>query len=512
MENPRPRRGIKLKIFGIVILSVFIISAALGYISFQFSKNRLISMLGDSIKGVAATTASFIRQDDIDLIVSNMETIKTKHMAQVSKPFASVYERQSGLYPRRLDEAPTDIKKESPDETVKIYDRYVELLSDIKKLNKIDGPVNVYASEGKRLSMVMTSDQVVTAGASYIMRPEAANALSMNLAVSTPVYKDKDGIWISAYAPVPNYGIGGRSVVEVNYKVDLYARRLREELAIIIIVCLIGFLATAIISYKLTTTLVAAIRRLDEIAHELEQEHYDTPIDIKSDDEVGHLADTFEGLRVSIMEKIEELKLSLVREKRAHLESIVALTNAIEMRDPYTRHHLKRVEEFALLIAKAMHLSHSDVEKLRYSCFLHDIGKIYVESAMLQKIKFSPEDFKEIKKHSERGAKIIEGIQFLSGVKEAVLHHQERYDGKGYPDGLKGEEIPFLARIVSVADAFDAMTTDRPYKPKMSFKEAMKEVERNSGTQFDPKVCEAFLKYRDEIENIAKKHFDYPSE
>ena len=113
-----------------------------------------------------------------------------------------------------------------------------------------------------------------------------------------------------------------------------------------------------------------------------------------------------------------------------------------------------------------------------------------------------------MKEHSEKGAKILEGIQFLSEVKDMVLYHQERYDGKGYPRGLKGEEIPLLARIVTVADAFDAMTTDRPYKKKISFQEAMDAVEKLAGSQFDPQICQAFLKYKDSIEQIVTKHFE----
>ena len=189
------------------------------------------------------------------------------------------------------------------------------------------------------------------------------------------------------------------------------------------------------------------------------------------------------------------------------MESVLALTNIIELRDPAMRQHLYRVEKYALLIAKAMRLGREDIIKLRYSCYLHDIGKIGVESALLQKVKLSKEDFEEIKRHSEKGAKVIEGIQFLQEAKDVVLYHQERYDGKGYPKGLKGDEIPLLARVVAVADSFDAMTTDRPYKPKVSFQEAMRNIEEGSGTQFDPKVCEAFLKYRGKIEKIAKRHF-----
>ena len=168
--------------------------------------------------------------------------------------------------------------------------------------------------------------------------------------------------------------------------------------------------------------------------------------------------------------------------------------------------------KYALLIAKELGLGRDEMIELKYACFLHDVGKIYIETELLnKKIKLEPGDIAEIRKHSERGAKVIEGIKFLEGVKSAVLHHQERYDGKGYPKGLKGKEIPLLSRIISVADAFDAMTTDRPYKPKMSFRAAMDEVVRCAGTQFDPEVAHAFLEYKGSIEEIAKKHFKYPA-
>ncbi len=503
MKKIVARKSIKTKILAIVLLSVLIITIALGYLSLEFSKNRLVSMLGDSIKGIATTVAVFIQEKDIALIIENLEKIKEKFKADSSELFSHIYEK------KREDSVETE--DPSLNNAMRVYHRYTKLLSDIKAMNKIDSPMNVYMASGNRLRLVLTGEDIMLAGSIYEMRPEAEAALSTGMPQSTGIYVDKDGTWISAYAPVPSLESGrDRSIVEVSYKVDSYIDKLRSEFVIILIVCLIVFSCTAFISYKLVTALVVAIKKLDELAKELENERYDMVIDVKSDDEIGHLSKTFEGLRVSIKNKIDELKLSLVREKKAHLESIVALTNAMEMRDPYTKHHLNRVEEYALLIAKELHLSHEEIHKLKYGCFLHDIGKIYIESALLQKVKLTPADYEEIKKHSERGAKIIEGIQFLTDVKDMVLYHQERYDGSGYPNGLKGKEIPLLARIVSVADAFDAMTTERPYKPKMTYREAMDEVERNSGTQFDPDIAKAFLRYRDVIEDIARKHFEHP--
>lgn len=496
------RQSIKLKILGIVLLSVFLITSVLGWLSFEFSKERLVSMLGDSIKGIASAIASFIEKEDISIILENSEKIRNRGKTGYQAPLMD-------MSPKRLGSS-SGAKGGLLHNGIDVYDQHAAALSAIKSANKIDSPINVYVVSDNRLKIVLTSDPTILIGAAYKIRPEAKEALLTGLPRSTAIYNDKDGAWISAYAPTP-YSIDsedGKALVEINYKVDSYINRLRGELAIIIMVCIFGFILVSFLSYKLISPLVASIIKLDEAAGRLDKEQYDDVIEVRSDDEIGHLSKTFNMLRISIKDKIEELKLSLVREKKAHLEAIVALTNAIEMRDPYTKEHLQRVERYALLIAKEMKLTEPDLEKLKYSCFLHDIGKIYIDTSLLQKVKLSTDDFSEIKKHSERGAKILEGIQFLKDVKEAVLHHQERYDGKGYPDGLKGEEIPFLARIVTVADAFDAMTTDRPYKAKISFDKAMDEIEKNSGTQFDPKVSQAFLKYRHTIEEIARKHIN----
>jgi len=505
MERTAYRKSIKIKILGIVFLSVFIITAVLGYLSFNSSKERLASMLSDSIRGIAATTASFIKPEEILLIRLYSDRIKERYMSASSAALSHIYEKMA----EGGREAPGDRLNEA----IGAYVKYKDLLTNIKRMNNIESPINIYALDKEKLILILTTEDILLTNALYKLRPESRLTLSENRAQSTNIYRDKDGMWISAYAPVPSvYSDQDKMLVEINYKIDSYMARLRKELSLIVLVCVAGFLITALVGYKLVTALVSAIQKLDKAARELENENYYTPIDIKSDDEVGHLADTFEKLRVSIAEKLDELKFSIIREKRAHLDSVVALTNAIEMRDPYTKEHLSRVVKYALLIAKGLRaLRKEEKIELKYACFLHDVGKIYIETELLQKMKLAPGDMEEIKKHSERGAKIIEGIEFLEGVRSAVLYHQERYDGKGYPKGLKGEEIPILARIVCVADAFDAMTTDRPYKPKMSFKEAMNEVERNAGTQFDPKVARALLNYRNNIDDIAKKHFEFPA-
>jgi len=499
------KRSIKKKILDIVLISVLIITAVLGYLSLDFSKRRLTSMLSDSIKGIAATTASFIKMEDLLLIMRYSDDIRELYISKSSAPLSHINEKMGEVKERpfgdRLHEA------------TGVYLKYKRLLEEIKRMNNIQSPINIYVAKNDGLRIVLTTDNIFLAGAVYNMKSEAAAALETKVPQSTGIYRDKDGVWISAYAPIPEMASEKeKMLVEINYGIGTYINRLNKEIGIILFVCLLVFLGAAFLSHKLVTALALAIKRLDEAAKGLEDENYTTSIDVKSDDEIGHLADTFEKLRLSIKGKIDELKLAVVREKRAHFESIVALTNAIETRDPYTKEHLSRVVRYALLIAKGIHMNKDEMVKLKYACFLHDIGKIYIEEGLLKKKKLSKEEFDEIKKHPEQGAKILEGINFLEGVREIVLCHQERYDGKGYPSGLKGNEIPLLSRIVSIADAFDAMTSNRSYKEKMSFMQAMDEIEKNSGTQFDPELCAIFLKYRDSIEDIAKRHFDYHAE
>lgn len=485
-----------LKILGIIFLATFLITAALGVLSFEFSRRRIVSMLGESIKGIAVTTANFINPEDIAAIISAAERKRAKHSPGEERLFP-------GISGKALDTmAGADYKISS--QGIEIYNKYSQLLSSIKAVNRIDGPINAYLKDGRRFKIVLTSDKAVLIGARYGVRPEAQIALSTHSAQSTAVYKDKDGVWISAYAPI---SADIPVVIEISYKIDSYLKKLHKEMSIILTTCLVVFFGTLLISYRLANRSVSAIRQLNAMATDLERGHYDVVINVRSDDEIGHLSQAFENLRVSIKRKINELRLSLAREKKAHLESVIALINAVGLKDPYIRQHVYRVEKYALLIARAMHIPKDEIERLRYGCYLHDIGKLEVESSLLQKIKLSREDFEQLKRHSENGAKIVEGIQFLDEVRDIILHHQEHYDGTGYPDGLKGEAIPLLARIVAVADAFDAMTTDRPYKTKMSFKEAMDVIRKNSGSQFDSEVCDALLKYKDEIDLIAKRHF-----
>jgi HD-GYP domain-containing protein (c-di-GMP phosphodiesterase class II) len=258
--------------------------------------------------------------------------------------------------------------------------------------------------------------------------------------------------------------------------------------------------------------IVESINILNSTAIKIKKGDYETPIkDIRTHDEIEHLSKTMEHMRLSLREYIKKLKFAIEQEKKAHLESIKTLSEAIAIREPYTQGHIQRVSKYAEVIGREMELSAKDMETLEYGCVLHDVGKIGINVDIINKDKkLEDYEYEKIKKHPEMGVKIIEGVPFLEKSKDIILYHQERYDGKGYPEGLKGEEIPLLARIVSVADTYDAIVSDRPYRKGLTHEKALETIKKEAFKQFDPKIVDIFVKKEKEIceitENLVRKN------
>jgi putative nucleotidyltransferase with HDIG domain len=192
--------------------------------------------------------------------------------------------------------------------------------------------------------------------------------------------------------------------------------------------------------------------------------------------------------------------------QKAYIDTLSALTGAIDAKDSYTRGHSERVTELSIKLAEECNVPSSEIENIKLGGLLHDIGKIGIPEAVLNKPgRLNDEEFNIIKSHPDLGLHILGKVEFLEHIVPIIRHHHERYDGKGYPGGLKGENIPLLARIVSVVDTFDAMTTNRPYRKALTIEESLVEIDRCSGSQFDPDIAAKFIKMvrRDGI------HFDF---
>lgn len=205
----------------------------------------------------------------------------------------------------------------------------------------------------------------------------------------------------------------------------------------------------------------------------------------------------------------QQLEIQEMRAKEQFeftLGIVEALIQALEARDPYTRGHSERVTDYSMEIALEIGLPKHDLEVIRHSARLHDLGKIGTEDTHLYKTSSLDLDEKAmVAKHPEIGCNILKSIRLMDIYIPGIRHHHERYDGAGYPDGLKGDGIPLVARIISVADAFDAMISSRPYREGMDKKDAMDELESNRGVQFDPVMVDAFKRY---IVKLEKRRID----
>jgi diguanylate cyclase (GGDEF)-like protein len=216
---------------------------------------------------------------------------------------------------------------------------------------------------------------------------------------------------------------------------------------------------------------------------------------IKCADDALYRAKFFNKNRVEAYSSIlDELKKDIEEEHIDLITSIKTLISVINAKDRYTYGHVERVVIYSRVFAEKLGLSEEQKKYLIYGAYMHDIGKINIaENVLNKKMPLDKQEWEILKQHSENGVEIIKSVESLKEVAPLILYHHERYDGTGYPHNLKGKEIPFLARILTVVDSFDAMTSHRPYNKRRTYEEAIEELKKCSGTQFDPEIAEAFI-------------------
>jgi len=253
-------------------------------------------------------------------------------------------------------------------------------------------------------------------------------------------------------------------------------------------------LALAIVTGILFSSRIARpIRALAARTREIAGGNYQQMGDFKSHNEIGELAENFNVMSGAIEKAVDQLKKAANENHLLFLNSVRMLAAAIDAKDPYTRGHSERVARYSIAIGKNLGLPEREMRNLRISALLHDVGKIGIDDRILRKPgALSDDEFEVMKGHPAKGAAIMSGVAQLIDIIPGMKYHHEKWSGGGYPEGLVGEQIPMQARIVAIADTFDAMTTNRPYQKAMELTYVVDKIKSFGGTRFDPRVIDAF--------------------
>lgn len=238
--------------------------------------------------------------------------------------------------------------------------------------------------------------------------------------------------------------------------------------------------------------LATPLQTLTESSRAIARGDFSQRVQVKSRTEIGELAETFNSMTSDLERFVLDLRRAAEENRTLFLSSIQMLAGAVDEKDPYTRGHSDRVTRYSVLIAKELGLPEEEIEKIRISAQLHDVGKIGIEDRILKKPgALTPDEYEIMKTHTTKGAAILRPVEMLKEMIPGIELHHESLDGRGYPHGLKGDEIPLAPRIIMVADCFDAMTTNRPYQAAMDPEYVVRIINSLVNTKFDPRVVSA---------------------
>ncbi|CAN5791943.1 hypothetical protein BH20ACI3_BH20ACI3_26350 [soil metagenome] len=258
-------------------------------------------------------------------------------------------------------------------------------------------------------------------------------------------------------------------------------------------ISLVAGLLTIFLGFFFAKKLTNPVQELAAGAHRIASGDFSQRIEIRSKTELGDLGSSFNLMTDQLERFIQDLQCSVEENRQLFLGTVKALAAAIDGKDPYTRGHSERVSRVSIAIAQRLDLPEDECEKIRVSALLHDVGKIGIDDSILKKpAALTDEEYEIMKQHPQKGYKILSQIPAIKDFLPGMYMHHEMMDGQGYPQGLKGDEIPLMGRIVAVADTFDAMTTDRPYQRAMKFEDAVERIQSFVGTRYDAGVVAAF--------------------
>jgi len=358
-------------------------------------------------------------------------------------------------------------------------------LLQIEKTNQLrDRVYTLVDVKGDKAKFAVFSRGEESIGKHYSLARETQPILHQVLKEGKPAYTDiytnVHGTWITAFAPIQNTAGEIVATLEVDYRVDVYLEQLRTIMLWLYINSLAGAMLALVAGVILARQITRPVGQLSRMARRVVEGDLTTPERIKSRDEIGLLGNV--------------LHLVVERVHLSHRNVVDVLVRVVQAQSRETG-SLSQLAGAALALADRLDLSTTQREALELGALLHDIGEIRVPDAVLEKAgPLTPEERGLVQQHPAWGVEILETVPVLTPALDVVGGHHERYDGGGYPQGLRGEEIPLTARIFAVVDSLDAMIHDRPHRHARPVSEALEELQRESQKQFDPRVVDAALK------------------
>ncbi|MGH9576690.1 MAG: HD domain-containing phosphohydrolase, partial [Terriglobales bacterium] len=290
------------------------------------------------------------------------------------------------------------------------------------------------------------------------------------------------------YSPIPSLEW---AVIAQKPQREAY-REVREMERTALMLALAAAFGSVLISIYAARRITTPLQVLTESSRAIAKGDFSHRVRLKSRTEIGELAATFNLMSGDLERLVADLKRAAEENRTLFLNSIQMLAGAVDEKDPYTKGHSDRVTRYSVILATEMGLLQEEIEKIRISALLHDVGKIGIEDRILKKPgALTPDEFEIMKTHTTKGANILRPVEMLKEMIPGIELHHESLDGRGYPHGLKGDELPLLPRVIMVADTFDAMTTNRPYQAAMDPEYVVRIINSLAATKFDPRVVAA---------------------
>lgn len=451
-------KSFKVKVTFALILSMLFIGALSNFCVYQFTLGAQFSQLRDKLKMVAETAALMVDADTLMQVPLNRNGVTSPQYKLIAERLKAIQEAN-----RPIKFIYTMAKTDQPGILQFIVDP--DPVSKKKKIGATAYPGDKY--NAARFPSLLNAFNVATS--------------------DTKLSIDEWGAGLSGYAPVKDKD--GKVVAILG--VDITAADVYNTQKVVrlraILVLLIGFVLSIILGILVSTRITGPLKKLLDGTRNISMGNLGYKVDIAGDDEISELAKSFNNMTLSLYES----------RKRIHnyfYSVIQSFARIVDARDKYTQGHSERVAEYSEKISRKMGLSQEEVELLKETALLHDIGKLGVQESILnKKEKLTEQDWEIIRKHPTIGEDILSPVLTQKEMLAAVRQHHERFDGKGYPNHISGKNIHIFAQILSVADAFDAMTSSRAYRPAFSKEKAIEELKKNSGTQFNPEIVDAFL-------------------